>query len=233
MSSDAPPPPSDVPTPGQLRARATMINALSASLDNGASGLASVPGLLRQVLQDQAWRHFTTMRDEDVRHDSFSAFITTPPLKGLGASEELIRRLVADDIALLDLLDRQLARPAGRPTGRALPLDAPPAPPSQNDHGQEIVDNIHNSDIPDARPDGTSRTAGLRKLRKHAPHLLPQVTAGQMSVNKALIEAGLRERTVTVPVSAPEKAAQALRRHLPPDQLARLAKLLSAPERPD
>ncbi|MFB7998782.1 hypothetical protein ACFC4G_38885 [Streptomyces sp. NPDC056002] len=63
------------------------------------------------------------------------------------------------------------------------------------------MDNVHNS----PRPNRNSRAAGLRKLHKHAPHLLPQVTSGALSVNKALIEAGLRERTVTVPLSHPEK----------------------------
>ncbi|MEV7787608.1 hypothetical protein AB0O72_19790 [Streptomyces sp. NPDC088106] len=79
----------------------------------------------------------------------------------------------------------------------------------------------------DSRPAGTTRAAGLRKLRKHAPRLLPQVTSGDLSVNKALIEAGLREHTISVPVSRPEKTADVQRRHLTPDQLAALAALLA------
>ncbi|MGF2213788.1 hypothetical protein [Streptomyces albidoflavus] len=200
--------------PQQLRARAVLINLLSAGLDNGANGLSSVPGLLRQVLEEGSWRHFVTMRDEEIRHDDFRTFITTPPLKGLGASEDLIRRMVGHDVGLLNLIDQHLARPPGRP-----------APTADDSEAKTFVSNRH-----DSRPTGTTRAAGLRKLRKHAPHLLPQVTSGDLSVNKALIEAGLRERTISVPVSHPKKAADALKRHLAPDQLAALAALLACPE---
>lgn len=199
-------------SPHQLRSRATVINLLSTGLDNGANGLASVPGLLRQILEEGSWRHFITMRDEEVRHNDFCAFLATPPLKGLGASEDLIRRLVGHDIALLDLLDQNLAQPPGRPARS----------PADETSREETVDNVHNS-----RPAGNSRAAGLRKLHRHAPHLLPQVTSGELSVNKALIEAGLREHTVTVPVSHPQKTADILRRHLTGDQLADLAALLT------
>ncbi|MGW4253824.1 hypothetical protein [Streptomyces californicus] len=201
------------PAPQQLRARAVLINLLSTGLDNGASGLSSVPGLLRQVLEEGSWQHFITMRDEEVRHDNFHAFITTPPLKGLGASEELVRRLVGRDTDLLDLIDRHMARAPGRPT----------ASPRGGDT-EGTVSNRHGS-----RPAGTTQAAGLRKLRKHAPHLLSQVTSGDLSVNKALIEAGLRERTVSVPVSRPDKTADVLRRHLSPDQLSALVALLARP----
>ncbi|MGW2303872.1 hypothetical protein [Streptomyces sp. NPDC001809] len=201
------------PAPQQLRARAFLINLLSAGLDNGASGLSSVPGLLRQVLEEGSWQHFITMRDEEVRHDSFCTFITTPPLKGLGASEELIRRLVGRDTGLLDLIDRHTARPPGRPTASA-----------RNGDNKETVSIRHSS-----RPAGTTQAAGLRKLRKHAPHLLPQVTSGDLSVNQALIQAGLRERTVSVPVSRPEKTADVLRRHLSPEQLSALITMLTRP----
>jgi hypothetical protein len=199
------------PAPQQLRARAVLINLLSAGLDNGASGLSSVPGLLRQVLEEGSWQHFITMRDEEVRHDSFRTFITTPPLKGLGASEELIRRLVGRDTGLLDLIDRHMARPPGRPASSA-----------RRDDTEETVSNRHGS-----RPAGTTQAAGLRKLRKHAPHLLPEVSSGDLSVNQALIQAGLRERMVSVPVSRPEKTADVLRRHLSPEQLSALITLLS------
>ncbi|MCX4740799.1 hypothetical protein [Streptomyces antibioticus] len=201
------------PAPQQLRARAVLINLLSTGLDNGASGLSSVPGLLRQVLEEGSWQHFITMRDEEVRHDSFYTFVTTPPLKGLGASEDLIRRLVGGDTGLHELIDRHMARPTGRP-----------ASSTTSGETEKTVSNRHGS-----RPAGTTQAAGLRKLRKHAPHLLPQVTAGDLSVNRALIQAGLRERTVSVPVSRPEKTADVLRRNLTPDQLSTLIALLARP----
>jgi len=53
------------------------------------------------------------------------------------------------------------------------------------------------------------------------------VEAGELSVHGALVEAGLRERTVTVLVSRPEKAADVLCRSLDPEQLERLVELLT------
>ncbi|WDT52593.1 hypothetical protein [Streptomyces sp. G7(2002)] len=42
------------------------------------------------------------MREEEVTHDDFRTFLAAPPLKGLGASEGIICRVVDHDIALLD-----------------------------------------------------------------------------------------------------------------------------------
>ncbi|MFB1042358.1 hypothetical protein [Streptomyces chrestomyceticus] len=193
----------------ELRSRAVAINLLSTGLDNGANSLASVPGLLRQILAEGSWRHFITMREEEVRHEDFHVFLTTPPLKGLGASEDVTRRLVDHDVALLNLLDQHLAEASGCPASTP----------------QEDEPNL--PDGPSPRPLGATRAAALRKLGKHAPHLLEEVTIGSLSVNKALIEAGLRERTVSVPVSRPDKAADVLRRHFTPAQLADLAQLLT------
>ena len=203
-----------LPTAGQLRSRAVVINQLSSSLDNGANGLSAVPGLLRQVLEGDTWRHFTTMRDEEVRYEDFSDFIRTPPLKGLGATENLIRRLLADDIATLCLLDQALARPAGRPPALERPSDA--------EEPQENVSNRH-----DSRPAGTTRAAGPRRLRHHAPELLPRVESGELSVHGALVQAGLRSRTVSVPVTDPSKTAQILLRSLHASDLAQLIGILT------
>jgi hypothetical protein len=57
------------------------------------------------------------------------------------------------------------------------------------------VDNIHVT-----RPDGTSRQASLRRLRKHAPSIHKEVVAGKLSANAGMVKAGLRKRTVTIPV---------------------------------
>ncbi len=207
--------------PGELRARSTLIDALSSSLDRGRNGLASVPGLLRQVIEGEKWRHFETMRGEEVRYDDFRAFLLTPPLKGLGATEETIRRLLADDIKTLDLLDQVLQRPPGRPAAEAA---AQPQDESQR-RDNETVDNV-NALLP--RPSGNSRARAVRQLREQRPDLLAQVEAGQLpSVHAAMVAAGFRERTVSVPVSQPEKIARALRKNLSEDDIVVLVRLLS------
>ncbi|MFI7296886.1 hypothetical protein [Streptomyces sp. NPDC050121] len=201
-----------------LRARSVVIDALSSSLDRGKNGLASVPGLLRQVLEDGKWRHFVTLRGEEVRYDDFLQFICTPPLKGLGATEELVRRLAADDTTTLALLDAELQRRPGRPA----------TPASARDDDPENVNNVHS--LP--RPAGNSRQRALRQLKEHRPDLLDRVQSGDIpSLHAAMVEAGLRDRTLSVPVADPEKIARSLRKNLAADDLRTLIALLSTEQR--
>ena len=113
----------------------------------------------------------------------FVDFVTAPPPQGLGTTFERLWHLCLNEPLLLDLLDQTVQQPTGAPvTSNAV-----------------------------QRPSGTSRQAGLRRLRKDAPHLHQAVLEGAMSVNAALIEAGLRTKQITIPVD-PEKAAEALKR---------------------
>ncbi|KLL10815.1 MULTISPECIES: hypothetical protein [Protofrankia] len=97
---------------------------------------------------------------------------------------ELIRRVVADDPALVDLLDQAL----------------------QNPHGgdRSKFDNVQ--DAPEA-PTGNSETAALRRLRKEADagneqaaELRSDVLAGRISAHQAMVRAGYRPKTTPWPV---------------------------------
>lgn len=75
------------------------------------------------------------------------------------------------------------------------------------------VDNIHDS----SRPTGTSQQAGLRKLRKHAKtredvsEAYKRVLTGELSVNKALLQTGLRKSPPkSIRIASPEKMAEDL-----------------------
>jgi hypothetical protein len=148
---------------------------------------------------------FTTQRGELVQHERFADFVTTPPLKGLGADVDLVRRIVAEDSEALDLLDRALQNPAGRP---------------------ETLSNIQ-----DKAPTGTTRAAALRKLRADAPELHAEVLAGRLTAHAAMVQAGFRRPTFTVRGDDPQSTARTLRKHLTAEQLTTLARLLLAEER--
>lgn len=185
------------------RARGTLVEALSSALERGGSGLANAPTLLRRILEEESWREFVTQRGEVVQHARFEAFVTEPPLAGLGADLELVRRVVADDPVTVDLLDQALSGRQGRRT--------------------DLVDNIHEVD----RPTGTSQAAALRRLRKDAPELHAEVLAGNLSAHAAMVQAGFRPKSFTVAAGHPDRLAAALRRNLPPDELLELARLLT------
>lgn len=187
-----------------LRARGGLVDALSSALDSGGHGLSNVPVLLKRLLAEEGWREFETVRGEVVRHERFEEFVAAPPLKGLGSEISLIKRIVADDPEAVDLLDRVLQRQVGHP--------------------REIVDNINNSE---GRPSGTSQAHALRRLRKDAPELHAEVIAGRLSAHAAMVKAGFRTRTISVPVERPDRVAAALRRHMTQEQLEELVRHLT------
>ena len=189
-----------------LKRNANLVEALGSSLRSGDHGLKAVPGLVKRVLAEDAWRSFVTQRGEFVEYDRFEEFVGTPPLKGLGASLDLVRTLVRDDPVALDLFDQATKGQAGRRT--------------------DLLDNIQEVEV--VAPSGTSREAGLRRLRKDRPDLHAEVLAGTLSTHAAMVKAGFRRRSMTVPMDSPESAAKALRRNLDPDQIKRLAALLAA-----
>lgn len=189
-----------------LRGHGALVDALGSCLRRGDHALGTVPNLLKRILQEGAWREFVTQRGEHVKHKRFVDFVTTPPLKGLGSDVALVRRIVADDPEALDLLDQALQGKHG------------------GDRRSAHATNVDISNVD--RPTGTTRDRALRKLRKDAPKLHAEVLAGHLSAHAAMIQAGFRPKTFSVRAGDAESAARSLRKHLPPDELARLAELL-------
>jgi hypothetical protein len=190
----------------QLRVNGNLVDSLGNAVRHGGTALGTVPGLLRRVLETGAWREFVTQRGEHVPHARFADFVTTPPLKGLGATMDLIERVVADDPVTLDLLDKELQRPVGT-----------------NQHGKgEAVNNINT-----LRPVGTSKAAALRKLRKDAPELHAKVLAKEMSAHAAMVQAGFRHRMVSVNMDDPLSGANTVLRNASPEYLAEFRRLLN------
>jgi hypothetical protein len=186
------------------KGNAVLVEALGSALRRGGNALEDVPDLLKRVLEEESWREFVTPRGELVRHERFVDFVTTAPTQGIGASVDLVRRIVKDDPESLDLLDRALQNAeGGSPEQRA---------------------TVANSNS--GRPSGTTQAAALRRLRKDAPSLHSEVLAGRLSAHAAMVQAGFRPKTISVPVGRPESIAAALRKHLDADGLARLIRLL-------
>ena len=195
-----------------LKKNAHLVEALESSLRSCDHGLKAVPGLVKRVLQEDAWRSFVTQRGEFVEYDEFEDFVVTPPLKGLGASVDLVRTLVRGDPEALDLFT-QSTRHQGKRTDLL-------------DNIQEVAERGRRRET---APSGTSREASLRRLRKDAPELHAEVLAGRLSAHAAMIQAGFRRKTVSVPVDTPEAVAKALRKNLNPEDIAALVKLLDSP----
>lgn len=201
-----------------LKKNANLVEALGSSLRSGDHGLKAVPGLVKRVLAEDAWRSFVTQRGEFVEYDRFEEFVVTPPLKGLGASLALVRTLVRDDPVALDLFD-QAAQVANGGDRRSEVFSV---------HNIRTENGDGSGEGHRTSPSGTSREAGLRRLRKDRPDLHAEVLAGALTTHAAMVKAGFRRRTVTVPVGTPEDTAKALRKNLEPEQIKELARLLTA-----
>ncbi|MEX5637443.1 hypothetical protein [Parafrankia sp. FMc2] len=193
-----------------LAERGTRIGAIGSAIQSADTRLSTVTEGVKAILRDESWREFVTARGEHVQHERFVDFVTTPMLHGLGVTVDLVRRVVADDPAALDLLDRAL----------------------QGEHGGDRSANVDNSNVA-SRPTGTTQDQALRRLRReadagneHAAELRTEVLAGRLSAHQAMIRAGFRPKTVSVPIAKPESIANTLRRHMTPEQLRELRRLL-------
>lgn len=87
----------------------------------------------------------------------------------------------------------------------------------------DIVDNVNDVE---SRPTGNTEQAAIRRLRKDRPDLLERVKEGALSAHRAMVEAGFRRQTITIP-NDPQAAARRLLRHFEGERLAALMRALS------
>ena len=136
-------------------------------------------------------------------------------LEGLGTTVEALRRLCRDDAEALDAIDAALRMPNG--VNRRW---------DEGERG-EAFDNVQSLSVPKP-PTGNSSARALRALRDHAPALHAEVLAGRVSPHGAMVAAGLRRRTLTIPCDDPAAAARSIRRHFDAAAAAALARAVLA-----
>ena len=199
-----------------LRHGGVVVDALRSALRYGGSSLADVPTLLKQIIAEDLWRERVVQQTGEIaRFERFVDFVQTPPLEGLGADLRMLQRMCGDDDKALDLIDQATVGERGAPEG--------------NQNAARPKTNSDNVTICLARDDperGNGRQYALRRLRKERPDLHEQVITGKVSPNAAMIEAGFRERTITIPLNV-EKMARAIQHHFDAEQRRELVALLS------
>lgn len=185
--------------------RGQITSALSSALTAGEHGLKVVPGLLQRALKEEAWKEHIVEETGELIPDfpSFGAYVVAAKPKGLGVTMETLEA-VGHHVLATEAKDQATQRPAGRPL--------------------ETVDIIHNL----VRPSGTSEARALRRLRSQVPELHKRVLAGELSPHRAMVEAGFRHPTVTVPLDDVDRMARTLRKHLDDEQVQELIKQLLA-----
>lgn len=187
-----------------LVANDDLVAALQKNIGRGEWGLSEVPTTLKLVIDNELWRaRVVQQTGEEARFDSFARFVTAPLVEGLGTDLATLKRLCRDDPEALNALDKATLGQQGLRT--------------------DLLDNIQ--EVPVA-PTGTSAQRALRKLRKDRADLHARVLAGELSPHAAMVQAGYRRSTATVPIDDIPKLAATLRRRLTADQLAALREAL-------
>lgn len=158
-----------------------LLNALYWSVRDGKK-IDNIPGLIEQLLAEDIWKEiYVEETERTVTYERFEDFVTTPPPEGLGAKIEDLERLIGEDEPTLNLLDAALQGKPGKPIPRE----------EKGRYDQSVYGRQR-------KPAGTSRTAGIRRLRKDRPDLLQRVLNKEMSVNQAMVEAGFRKKRLVV-----------------------------------
>ncbi|MDG4792090.1 hypothetical protein O7626_40450 [Micromonospora sp. WMMD1102] len=190
-----------------LRRNANLVDALGSALRQGEHAIGTVPALVKRVLQEESWREFVTQRGEHVQHEAFDDFVEAAPLQGLGATPDLIERIVeGDDDATRLLRAARLRRPGPKLSSR---------------------NNIPGTED-DGQPRGTSRAYALARLQRDAPDLYDDVRAKRISAHAAMVKAGFTPPRFTVQVTSADAIAETLRRRLPPEILTEVVARLAS-----
>jgi hypothetical protein len=172
--------------------------------------IENIPGLVKRVIENQCWQSLLIEETGEVKEfASFVEYVTTSPPEGLGTDIETLWSLCRNDIEAQAMIDEATKQGRGNPTGH-----------NQYKNGNDNIVNIS------SRPVGNTRQAGLRRLSKSRPDLHTRILAhDEISVNAAMVEAGFRPKTLTIPVD-PRRAAQVIKRQFSQDQIEQLIKQL-------
>lgn len=162
--------------------------------------------LLAKAAETRIWERLADSRGQ--RYDSFRAFLSDEEPHGLHMTEDELKHAAAL-AGVQDLVSRLLKEEI-----------APAQPTGANQHTDSTERNGQRTTL-------TSETAErhLRRLKRDDPVLAERVVNGEVSAYAAARSKGWKPPRIQV--TTPERTAVHLRKHMPPDQLAELARLLT------
>lgn len=233
MSIATPPPAEDVDR-GIYVNNYTSIMLLSQELSEGDHTLNSVPAAVREIIEERCWQKWLnphTMQWGGWPPHQFREFIEAPRPHGLETSLATIRRFLGDQTPERLLFEESIrGTPGGnnnpngfggkahKPTVKCdnVTLDKPDAPPP-------TIAIVGKAKKPLT---GNSTGYAARRLRNSRPDLLVKVESGELTVNKAMIEAGYRERVIQITLD-PEAATRIIVKHFKGEALDDLIRRLA------
>ena len=186
-------------------------DSLYNSIRNGKR-IEEIPRYIKQIFEDDLWKRVEVPQTKSIEtFDTFTDYVTTSPPWGLGITVDNLLKLIdiTKDMEAYNMVDEATKGKAGKTW-------------DSRTQEKNTVSNRNNNN----RPVGTSKQNAIRRLRKSRPDLLQSVVNNEMSANAAMIEAGFRKKTVTIPVSI-EGIVKKLKKLFDADEIARIIELLS------
>ncbi|MCW7941629.1 hypothetical protein AAW14_06165 [Streptomyces hygroscopicus] len=184
--------------------------------DGGSPGSA-LEGLAA-IVEDETWRKVPSGPSRPEPFTSFRRFVEANPPFGLGYSIKQLRALLQlqhPGEGATEIRERMEAMRAE--VARLIAEDVIPA---QNVGRPEATSNVHATNI--NRSDSSEYV--VARLKRDDPDLAERVVNGEITANAAARQKGWRKPRVVL--TSPESIATALRRHLGPDDIAALIRLL-------
>lgn len=184
----------------------TIVREVISSTSSGADVMSALPGLVRQLLDEESWREFTIPGGQAVRHATFGAFVQASPPKGLGGRKSQLAALCGTDGELAARV-------------RSLLMDEIPISPAHGEVGKGRL-----RDKPIISKPGPTVERTVSRLKRDDPDLAKKVIAGEISPNAAAMEKGWRKPRVVV--SSPDAVARSLLKYMSADDIAKLVAVL-------
>lgn len=193
-----------------LRERAGLIATVSSALSRGEHTLTVLPDLLKQLLEEGAWREFETKLGKHVTYDRFEDFVVTPPLSGLGVSMEFVRRIAASDPVTRQLLEQVVYHS------------------EEGDRERNGNEGLNVSVEQEQKQERANPI--MRRLQKDFPALHEQVLRGEKTRHAAAVEAKICPSRIAINLSNPQSAAETLLSNASSEFLTELKRLLDQKE---
>jgi hypothetical protein len=163
----------------------------------------ALPGLVRRLLDEEAWREFDAPSPVGhVEHDSFLSFVEAKQPRGLGSRLGPLLALCGDDGELRGRVQRLY-------DSEIQPL----AKPGEVGRGR-IRDGGTNSNVTQSN----HAEYVVARLKRDDPALAERVVNGEITANAAARQKGWRKPRIVL--TSPESIAAALRKHLDADDIA-------------
>lgn len=170
-----------------------VVDFLQSAINDSSRGLTDVPALIERVIKEEIWRErYVAPTKEIVRFDDFADFTTSPPPEGLGTTLKSLYKFCSESPRTVDLINEVIKRPQRGGDRRS----------------KQFKRNNVTPEKPNSR--GNSAAYSLKRLREARPDLHGKVLTGEISINKAIIQAGFRKKPLILPRDV-EKLAELIK----------------------